>query len=675
MRRLFAVSFALLAACSSSSTTSSASGADTGNLSFDATGVLDTSGKADSVGGDASVDVASDTAVSDGGDSSGDLCPGGVGCTCIKNSECDSGVCLDVGAGSQCAAPCGSGCAAGTTCKTVPVGADLQQVCVPLYPRLCDPCKADADCSGPIASGAACLTLSDNGSVVGHFCGGVCGADLKCPGGYSCVDAVGSDGKTSKQCKADKNICGCSTRAKQLQLSTSCGAAGGTCAGTRSCGDQGLGACTSANGKVEACNGEDDDCNGVTDDVAGSVCDDQNPCTVDSCTAKACAHGPASDGGSCMTATCSTSGCVCKSGECVGACTAVDGGWSAWSWGACSVACGGGTQAGTRTCTTPAPSCGGKACVGDAQMSQSCNTQPCSSGDLQAGSYAQGGQIVKGAVPTGVTSLSVKLWGGGGGGGRPGSGGGGGFVEANVPVAGGDQIELRVAEGGPGSGGGAGGSWLFKNGAVWIAVGGGGGASVDGCSGCSGGTVGSGGAAGPCFGPAESGLSNNYVNCGSGGGQGGTKTAPGAGGVCNDMSIYKDACDVGGGAGDQYLGGLGTTGYTCKLLTTPPTYEKATPLAEISGNGISGNGGAGWFGGGGGCGKYTYTGGGGGGGSTWVHDGVTLLGTEGGTGAAPGGATDSAYNGSAAKGGQGKDNKASGNDSNPGTAGLIVLKF
>lgn len=673
MRRLFVATCAVLAACSSSASTSTSSGADTGLPSFDALGTLDSGGKGDTAVGDASLDV-SDAGTSDVADSSGDLCPGGVGCNCLKNSECDSGVCLDVGAGSQCAAPCGSGCPAGTTCKTVPVGADLQQVCVPLYPRLCDPCKADADCSGPIASGAACLTLTDNGSVVGHFCGGVCGADLKCPGGYSCVDAVGSDGKTSKQCKPDKNICSCSPRAQQLQLSTSCGAESGTCQGSRSCSDKGLSACTSASGKVEACNGEDDDCNGVTDDVAGSVCDDQNPCTVDSCTAKACAHSPAADGGSCMTAACSTSGCVCKSGACVGACTAVDGGWSDWSWGACSAACGGGTQAGTRTCTSPAPSCGGKVCVGDAQQSQACNTQACSSGGLQAGTYDQAGQVVKGAVPAGVTSLSVKLWGGGGGGGRPGSGGGGAFVEASVPVAAGDQIELRVAEGGPGSGGGAGGSWLFKNGTVWIAVGGGGGAGVDGCSGCSGGNLGAGGAGGPCFGPAENGVDNNKYSTGSGGGQGGTKTAGGAGGVCNNTSSYS-GCSTAGGAGDQYLGGLGTTGYTCKLLTTPPSYEKATLQSEITGNGVGGNGGAGWFGGGGACGKYTYSGGGGGGGSTWVHDGVTLLGTEGGTAATPGGASDAAYNGTAGKGGLGKDDKAAGNDSNPGTAGLIVLKF
>ncbi|MBF8249616.1 MAG: hypothetical protein HW400_217, partial [Candidatus Levybacteria bacterium] len=70
-------------------------------------------------------------------------------------------------------------------------------------------------------------------------------------------------------------------------------------------------------------------------------------------------------------------------------CTPVNGGWSGWS--ACSVPCGGGTQ--TRTCTNPAPSCGGANCSGSS--SQSCNTQACA--DTTAPT-----------TPTGLTASAVS---------------------------------------------------------------------------------------------------------------------------------------------------------------------------------------------------------------------------------------------------------------------------
>ena len=55
----------------------------------------------------------------------------------------------------------------------------------------------------------------------------------------------------------------------------------------------------------------------------------------------------------------------------------IDGGWSAWGGGSCSVSCGGGSQTQTRTCTNPAPANGGAACVGASSQTISCNTQAC----------------------------------------------------------------------------------------------------------------------------------------------------------------------------------------------------------------------------------------------------------------------------------------------------------
>ncbi|XP_076859822.1 properdin-like [Brachyhypopomus gauderio] len=63
-----------------------------------------------------------------------------------------------------------------------------------------------------------------------------------------------------------------------------------------------------------------------------------------------------------------TEPCVDKS------CCPENGGWSEWSeWSACSVTCQRGVQIRKRTCTEPAPKCGGF-CVGDSEESEACST-------------------------------------------------------------------------------------------------------------------------------------------------------------------------------------------------------------------------------------------------------------------------------------------------------------
>jgi hypothetical protein len=57
---------------------------------------------------------------------------------------------------------------------------------------------------------------------------------------------------------------------------------------------------------------------------------------------------------------------------------AVGGGWSDWTpWAACSEVCGDGSQTRTRTCTNPAPDCGGAACEGPESEVQACPGMPC----------------------------------------------------------------------------------------------------------------------------------------------------------------------------------------------------------------------------------------------------------------------------------------------------------
>ncbi|KAL9952095.1 hypothetical protein ACROYT_G039302 [Oculina patagonica] len=72
---------------------------------------------------------------------------------------------------------------------------------------------------------------------------------------------------------------------------------------------------------------------------------------------------------------------TCNNGPC-----AVDGGWSDFGdWGECSVACGGGNQERSRTCTNPPPAHDGKDCVGDNIEEQECNAQPCEVAKVDGG--------------------------------------------------------------------------------------------------------------------------------------------------------------------------------------------------------------------------------------------------------------------------------------------------
>ena len=55
----------------------------------------------------------------------------------------------------------------------------------------------------------------------------------------------------------------------------------------------------------------------------------------------------------------------------------VDGGWSVWNVGSCSVTCGGGIKEKFRHCNNPTPICGGKFCNGSNTEIMGCNEFPC----------------------------------------------------------------------------------------------------------------------------------------------------------------------------------------------------------------------------------------------------------------------------------------------------------
>lgn len=285
-------------------------------------------------------------------------------------------------------------------------------------------------------------------------------------------------------------------------------------------------------------------------------------------------------------------------------------------------------------------------------------------------------------VPTGVTSLTVKLWGGGGGGGggaqsgaTGGLGGGGGYVNATIAVTPGETLDIYVGGGGngglfnnggndAGGGGGGGGFTSIYRGGTLLALaaggGGGGGArqTTDGANaGAGGGTTGANGSA----------VGNG------GGGSGGTASAGGTGGTGGNNNNGQAGSSLAGGNGADgrpngsssqgggVEGGLasGGDGGQPNISTTRPG---------------GGGGGAGWFGGGGGGSTTSANGnagGGGGGGSSRTDAGATSVTNTAGSGATPGNSGDIARNGA----GQGGSAGPGLGDGGNGTNGTLAITY
>ena len=253
-------------------------------------------------------------------------CEEGEGCfqePCVGNSQCNSGWCLEHMGAGVCSINCQEECPAGWECK--PVGGtdpDLVFACVSLYANLCKPCAAASDCAGAGGSDDLCVQYGEEGA----FCGGACAADTPCPEGYSCQEAVDTDGLTSMQCVADASVCECTQKSIATQLWTTCANENdfGACLGKRICTEEGLTDCDAVEPAQETCNGEDDDCDGDVDEpleVAGdyvNLCNDDDDCTTDLCNgAEGCENSPldateCADGDPCTVAD------YCDEGECVG---------------------------------------------------------------------------------------------------------------------------------------------------------------------------------------------------------------------------------------------------------------------------------------------------------------------------------------------------------------------
>ncbi len=253
-------------------------------------------------------------------------CAPGEGCfldKCDGNADCLSGWCVEHMGDGVCTDVCQEECPPGWSCKLLGGGGtDPTYACVSNVSNLCKPCATNADCKSPGAQDDVCLDYGPSGS----FCGGACASKDDCPWGFSCVEATTVDGMASKQCVSDAGVCPCSAKSAKLGLWTPCSTESefGVCKGKRTCTQDGLTECDAPVAVSETCNGTDDDCDGDVDEpvmVGGNLvnlCDDENPCTVDTCSgAEGCAHDDL-DAGECMDGDACTVGDHCDKGSCVG---------------------------------------------------------------------------------------------------------------------------------------------------------------------------------------------------------------------------------------------------------------------------------------------------------------------------------------------------------------------
>jgi hypothetical protein len=307
---------ALLLACGGSNTTSSNDTAKTPDAMEDSVATVDIvllPEVVDPVGKDVGIDFGVPEVVADVPQLG---CQPGEGCfldECASNAACQSGWCVEHLGDGVCTKNCQDECPAGWTCQQVAgTEPDVVFICVSDYANLCKPCGSNADC-GTVGKQDVCLNYGDEGS----FCGGVCELDDDCPWGFSCQTTVTVDGSELEQCVSDTGSCPCSGKSVSLGLATPCTIENefGACPGHRICTEDGLADCDATVPSVEECNGLDDNCNGLFDEA---TCDDEFDCTADSCDPDTGCVNEFLENGECADGNPCTVADHCVAGECTG---------------------------------------------------------------------------------------------------------------------------------------------------------------------------------------------------------------------------------------------------------------------------------------------------------------------------------------------------------------------
>ena len=271
--------------------------------------------------GDGSPDALTDSDGADGAELP--PCDPGDGCfgdPCTESEDCLSGWCVDNMGEEVCTKSCEVECPQGWSCKGVDTaGGDKAFICVSDHTNLCRPCLDQNGCKSAQGVEDVCVDYGPDG----NFCGSTCAVDEDCPEGFSCQESTTLDGATSNQCVHDSGVCPCASKSIALGLVTSCEVINvlGTCSGIRLCTEAGLTACDAVEALEDVCNGLDDNCDGTVDEAG---CDDGDPCTKDTCEGEAgCGKTPLA-GLPCDDLSACTTDDHCSAGLCTGTPTDCD---------------------------------------------------------------------------------------------------------------------------------------------------------------------------------------------------------------------------------------------------------------------------------------------------------------------------------------------------------------
>ena len=282
------------------------------------------------------------------------------GLTCASGSQCISGNCVDtVCCGSPSCPACQACNVSGTgACAPVAPGTPApSSFCTDLGPTTCSTngkcdgaggCQKYADgttcapASCPINSStlvkpgvcaASVCDTSATSSCAPYVCNGTTGCRTSCAGDGDCSTGNYCDLMPTGMCKGAQANGGTCNRASQCQ-SGNC--VDGFCCSMSSCGAcqvcNATGSCQPNNGIActnDKCHVAAGVCSGGSCSSAAISCDDNNPCTADSCDpASGCVHTVVTNGTACNDGNACTQTDTCVAGTCTGSnpvtCAALD---------------------------------------------------------------------------------------------------------------------------------------------------------------------------------------------------------------------------------------------------------------------------------------------------------------------------------------------------------------